>query len=89
MAVKSEARSTYGPDQLPLSQVLEEEVQKWRKSWRTLRKEDQKVFVESETPYQSQGVGRKTVAFETTMISMRVEREKEMEQLRKCQNIRG
>ena len=71
---------------LPFSQVLEQEVQEWKKFRRALRKEDQQVFdqlFEKTRLYVDDGgCGSRPWPFETILISMLLEQEKALAELR-------
>ena len=72
---------------LPFSQVLEEEIQGWQKFRRALRKEDQQVFDQlfekARLHVEAGSKASRPWPFETILISILVEQEKEMVELRK------
>jgi len=72
---------------LPFSQVLEEEIQGWQKFRRTLRKEDQyvfdRLFEKARLHVEAGSKASRPWPFETILISILVEQEKEMVELRK------
>ena len=67
---------------LPFRQVLEEEIQGWQKFRRTLRKEDQQVFdrlfEKARLHVEAGSKASRPWPFETILISILVEQEKEM-----------
>ncbi len=71
---------------LPFSQILEQEIQEWSKFRRALRKEDQQVFdhlfEKARLHVEAGGSAGRTWAFETILISMLLEQEKELGELR-------
>ena len=71
---------------LPFSQVLEEEIQGWQKFRRTLRKEDQqffdRLFEKARLHVKAGSKASRPWLFETILISILVEQEKEMVELR-------
>jgi hypothetical protein len=71
---------------LPFSRVLEQEVQEWKKFRRGLRKEDQqfldRLFEEARLHVQAGVYASRPWPFETILISMLLEQEKEMAELR-------
>ena len=71
---------------LPFSQVLEEEIQGWQKFRRTLRKEDQQVFdrlfEKARLHVEAGSKVSRHWPFETILIAILVEQEKEMKELR-------
>jgi len=71
---------------LPFSQVLEEEIQGWQKFRRTLRKEDQRVFdrlfEKARLHVEAGSKVSRHWPFETILIAILVEQEKEMKELR-------
>jgi hypothetical protein len=71
---------------LLFSQVLEEEIQGWQKFRRTLRKEDQQVFdrlfEKARLHVEAGSKASGPWPFETILISILVEQEKEMVELR-------
>ncbi len=71
---------------LPFSQVLEQEVQEWRKYRRGLRKEDQRfldrLFEKARLHVQAGVYASRPWPFETILISILVEHEKALETLR-------
>jgi hypothetical protein len=71
---------------LPYSQIMEQEIQKWQKFRRALRKEDQEVFdqpFEKGRLYAEAGANAsRTWPFETILISMLLEQEKALVGLR-------
>ncbi len=71
---------------LPFSQVLEQEVQEWRKFRRGLRKEDQqfldRLFEEARLHVQAGVYASRPWPFETILISILVEHEKALVELR-------
>ncbi len=72
---------------LPFSQVLEQEVQQWRKFRRGLRKEDQefldRLFEEARLHIQAGVYASRPWPFETILISILIEHEKALFELRK------
>jgi hypothetical protein len=71
---------------LPFSRVLEQEVQEWKKFRRGLRKEDQqfldRLFEEARLHVQAGVYASRPWAFETILISILLEHEKAMVELR-------
>jgi hypothetical protein len=71
---------------LPFSQVLEQEVQEWRKFRRGLRKEDQqfldRLFEKARIHVQAGVYASRPWPFETILISILVEHEKALAELR-------
>ena len=71
---------------LPSSQVLEQEIQEWKKFRRALRKEDQKFldgFFEKAMPHVEAGVlASRPWPFETILISILLEHEKALAELK-------
>jgi hypothetical protein len=71
---------------LPFSQVLEQEVQEWRKFRRGLRREDQqfldRLFEEARLHVQAGVYASRPWPFETILISILVEHEKALVELR-------
>ena len=71
---------------LPFSRVLEQEVQEWRKFRRGLRKEDQqfldRLFEEARLHVQAGVYGARPWPFETILISILLEHEKVLVELR-------
>jgi hypothetical protein len=71
---------------LPFSQVLEQEVQEWKKFQRALRKEDQqfldRLFEKARLHVQAGGSASRPWPFETILISMLLEHEKALVELR-------
>ncbi len=71
---------------LPFSRVLEQEVQEWRKFRRGLRKEDQlfldRLFEEARLHVQAGVYASKPWPFETILISILLEHEKAIVDLR-------
>ena len=71
---------------LPFSRVLEQEVQEWRKFRRGLRKEDQqfldRLFEEARLHVQAGVYASRPWPFETILISMLLEHEKALVELR-------
>lgn len=71
---------------LPFSQVLEKEVQEWRKFRRGLRKEDQqfldRLFEEARLHVQAGVYASRPWPFETILVSILVEHEKAIVELR-------
>ncbi len=67
-------------------QILEREIEEWKKFRRALRKEDQKVFdqlFEKARLYaEAGGCASRTWPFETILISMLLEQEKALAELR-------
>ena len=67
------------------SQVLEEEIQGWQKFRRTLRKEDQQVFdrlfEKARLHVEAGSKASRPWPFETILVSILVEQEKEMGKL--------
>jgi len=71
---------------LPFSRVLEQEVQEWRKFRRGLRKEDQqfldRLFEEARLHVQAGVYASRPWPFETILISILLEHEKALAELR-------
>ena len=71
---------------LPFSQVLEQEVQEWRKFRRGLRKEDQqfldRLFEKARIHVQAGVYASRPWPFETILISILVEHEKALVEVR-------
>jgi hypothetical protein len=71
---------------LPFSRVLEQEVQEWRKFRRGLRKEDQqfldRLFEEARLHVQAGVYASNPWPFETILISILLEHEKALVELR-------
>jgi len=71
---------------LPFSRVLEQEVQEWKKFRRGLRKEDQqfldRLFEEARLHVQAGVYASKPWPFETILISILLEHEKAIVELR-------
>jgi hypothetical protein len=71
---------------LPFSRVLEQEVQEWRKFRRGLRKEDQqfldRLFEEARLHVQAGVYASRPWPFETILISVLIEHEKALMELR-------
>ena len=71
---------------LPFSRVLEQEVQEWRKFRRGLRKEDQefldRLFEEARLHVQAGVYASRPWPFETILISILVEHEKALVELK-------
>jgi hypothetical protein len=71
---------------LPFSQVLEQEVQEWRKFRRGLRREDQqfldRLFEEARLHVQAGVYASRPWPFETILISILLEHEKILVELR-------
>ena len=71
---------------LPFSQVLEQEAQEWRKFRRGLRKEDQefldRLFEEARLHVQAGVYASRPWPFETILISVLLEHEKALAELR-------
>jgi len=71
---------------LPFSRVLEQEVQEWKKFRRGLRKEDQqfldRLFEEARLHVQAGVYASKPWPFETILISILLEHEKSIVELR-------
>ncbi len=71
---------------LPFSQVLEQEVQEWRKFRRGLRKEDQqfldRLFEKARIHVQAGVYASRPWPFETILISILVEHEKALVELK-------
>ena len=71
---------------LPFSQVLEQETQEWRKFRRGLRKEDQqfldRLFEEARLHVQAGVYASRPWPFETILISILLEHEKVLVELR-------
>jgi hypothetical protein len=71
---------------LPFSRVLEQEVQEWRKFRRGLRKEDQqfldRLFEEARLHVQAGVYASRPWPFETILISILLEHEKALMELR-------
>ncbi len=75
---------------LPFSQLLEQEIQEWRKFRRGLRKEDQQVldrlFEKTRLHVQAGVYASRPWPFETILISMLIEHEKALVELRERLN---
>ena|SRR4030067_247869 len=71
---------------LSFSQFLEQEVQEWKKFQRALRKEDQqfldRLFEKARLHVQAGGCASRPWPFETILISMLLEHEKALVELR-------
>ncbi len=71
---------------LPFSRVLEQEVQEWKKFRRGLRKEDQqfldRLFEEARLHVQAGVYASRPWPFETILISMLIEHEKAIVELK-------
>lgn len=71
---------------LPFSQVLEQEIQEWRKFRRGLRKEDQhfldRLFEKARLHVQAGVYASRPWPFETILVSMLIEHEKALMELR-------
>ncbi len=71
---------------LSYGQILEREIEEWKKFRRALRKEDQQVFdllFEKTRPYVEAGnCASRPWPFETILISMLLEQEKALAELR-------
>lgn len=71
---------------IPFSQILEQEVQEWRKFRRGLRKEDQefldRLFEEARLHVQAGVYASRPWPFETILISILIEHEKALVELR-------
>lgn len=72
---------------LPFSQVLEQEVQQWRKFRRGLRKDDQefldRLFEKARLHVQAGVYASRPWPFETILISILIEHEKALVELRR------
>jgi hypothetical protein len=72
---------------LPFDQILEEEIQSWRKFRRALRKEHQHIFDQlfekAKLHVEAGGIVARPWPFETILISILLEQKKEMDELRK------
>jgi len=71
---------------LPFSQVLEQEIQEWRKFRRGLRREDQqfldRLFEEARLHVQAGVYASRPWPFETILVSILIEHEKILVDLR-------
>ncbi len=71
---------------LPFSRVIEQEIQEWRKFRRGLRKEDQQfldhLFEEARLHVQAGVYASRPWPFETILISILIEHEKALAELR-------
>lgn len=71
---------------LPFSQILEQEVQEWKKFQRALRKEDQqfldRLFEKARLHVQAGDSASRPWPFETILISILLEHEKALVELR-------
>jgi hypothetical protein len=71
---------------LPFSQVLEQEVQEWKKFRKALRKKDQQfldqLFEKARLHIQAAGDASRPWPFETILISILLEHEKALAELR-------
>jgi hypothetical protein len=71
---------------LPFNQILEQEIEEWNKFRRAPRKEDQEVFDQlfekARLHVEAGGNAARPWPFETILISMLLEQEKEMDELR-------
>jgi len=71
---------------LPFSQVLEQEIQEWRKFRRGLRREDQqfldRLFEEARLHVQAGVYASRPWPFETILVSVLIEHEKALVELR-------
>jgi hypothetical protein len=76
---------------LPFSQILEQEIQEWRKFRWALRKEDQQIFDQlfekARLHVEAGSKASRPWPFETILISIPVEQEKALVELRS--NIEG
>ena len=76
---------------LPFSQVLEQEVQEWEKFRRALRKEDQqfldRLFEKARLHVQAEVDASRPWPFETILISILLEHEKALVELRSKINV--
>ena len=70
---------------LPFSEVLEQEVQEWKKFQSALRKEDQqfldRLFEKARLHVQARGCASRPWPFETILISILLEHEKVLAEL--------
>ena len=87
-------RGSMGRTVLPFSKVLELEVQEWKKFRRGLRKEDQqfldRLFEEARLHVQAGVYASRPWPFETILVSILIEDEKALVELRsKTEDIRG
>lgn len=77
---------------LPFSQILEQEVQEWKKFRRALRKEDQqfldRLFEKATLHVQAGAEASRPWPFETILISILLEHEKALVELRSKLKIR-
>jgi hypothetical protein len=71
---------------LPFSQILEQEIQEWQKFRRALRREDQEFFDQliekARLHVEAGGSASRPWPFETILISMLLEHEKDLVRLR-------
>jgi len=71
---------------LPFSQVIEQEIQEWKKFQRALRKEEQqfldRLFEKARLHVQAVDSASRPWPFETILISMLLEHEKALVELR-------
>ena len=79
---------------LPFSQVLDQEVQEWKKFRRALQKEDQQfldqLFEKARLHVQAVGDASRPWPFETILISILLEHEKALAELKlKLNNQEG
>ena len=78
---------------LPFSRVLEEEVQEWRKFRRGLRREDQqfldRLFEEARLHVQAGVYASRPWPFETILVSILIEHEKALVELRSKLKVLG
>jgi len=76
---------------LPFSRVLEQEVQEWKKFRRGLRKEDQqfldRLFEEARLHVQAGVYASRPWPFETILVSILLEHEKALVELRSKMNV--
>ena len=79
-------RGVMGRTILPFSRVLEQEAQEWRKFRRGLRKEDQqfldRLFEEARLHVQAGVYASRPWPFETILVSILIEHEKALVELR-------
>jgi len=77
---------------LPFSQILEQEIQEWQKFRRALRKEDQQVFDQlfekARIHVEAGGSASRYWPFETILISILLEQEKALGELREKIDVR-
>ena len=76
---------------LPFNQILEQEIQEWKKFRRALRKEDQQfldgLFEKARLHVEAGVLASRPWPFETILISILLEQEKALRELRSKINV--